>query len=279
MATKSMKIGAAVLGGALIVGAAVAAGRRSVDSPKKPTANHAATTSTVPGGLVEFRDEKAGWAISYPQTWNRLQSSSADVVLVVSEKPPELNTGGSILARDLTLGAAVDEAKLPAAKEVTDGIVNGEGIQQLAQPTTVHQGGLPGYFYFYSFKDPTTGQEGVHTHYFLFKGSTMISFVFQALPKDSFQGLAHLYDQVVGSFRVIPPGGCGTGPAARDGRPDRRPPCQSLPSMFLADFSMFRTDARMLAVSPLMPCTRAMTASARRLMAAMPPPGVIPPAA
>ena len=208
MATKSVKIGAAVLGGALVVGIAVVAGRSSVDSPKKSAAQSTTTTaSTVPASLVEFRDEKAGWAISYPKTWNRLQSNNADVVLVVSEKPPELNTGGSILARDLTLGAAVDEAKLPAAKEVTDKIVNGEGIQQLTQPTIVHQGGLPGYFYFYSFKDPATGQEGVHTHYFLFKGSTMISFVFQALPKENFQGLAHLFDEVIGSFRLIPPGG------------------------------------------------------------------------
>jgi hypothetical protein len=195
MATKSVKIGAAVVCGALVVGIAVAAGRNSVDSPKTRS-------------LVEFRDKKAGWAISYPKTWNRLQSQDADVVLVVSEKPPALNNGGSILARDLPLGAAVDESKLPAAKEVTDKIVTtGEGIQLLAQPTVIHQAGLPGYFYFYSFKDPTTGQEGVHTHYFLFKGSTMISFVFQALPKESFQGLANLYDQVIGSFRVLRPNG------------------------------------------------------------------------
>jgi hypothetical protein len=205
MATKSMKIGAAVLGGALVVGIAVAAGRSSVDSPKKPASSQATatTSSTVPGSLVEFRDEKTGWAISYPKTWNRLQSSDADVVLVASEKPPETNTGGSILARVLTLGAPVDDSKLDAAKAVTDKIVNGEGIQLLAQPTVVHQGGLPGYFYFYSFKDPASGQEGVHTHYFLFKGSSMISFVFQAIPKDDFQRIAHLYDEVIGSFRVL----------------------------------------------------------------------------
>ena len=210
-----MKIGAAVLGGALLVGGAALAGKSMVDSPEKADATTTTTTttattapSTASGGLVEFRDDKAGWAISYPQSWNRLQSQDADVALVVSEKPPELNTGGSILARDLVLGAPVDEAKLPAAKEVTDKIVlGGEGIQLLAQPTVVHQGGLPGYFYFYTFKDPTTGREGVHTHYFLFKSSTMISFVFQALPKDDFQALAPLFDEVIGSFRVLPPGG------------------------------------------------------------------------
>jgi hypothetical protein len=192
MATKSMKVAAAVVGGALAVGVAFVVGKQLVDSPEKKS------------NLVEFRDGKAGWAISYPKNWNRLQSQDADVVLVVSEKPPQINNGGSILARDLTLAGPVTEANLAAAKEVTDKIVTGgEGIQQLAQPAVVHQGGLPGYFYFYSFKDPTTGQEGVHTHYFLFKGSTMISFVFQALPKDNFQGLAHLYDEVIASFRVL----------------------------------------------------------------------------
>jgi len=213
MATKSMKIGAAVLGGALLVGAAALAGKSMVDSPKKATDKATTTTtttapSTASGGLVEFRDDKAGWAISYPQKWNRLQSSQADVSLVASEKPPEVNAGGSILARTVVLAAPVDEAKLPAAKEVTDGIVlSGEGVQLLTETTIVHQGGLPGYFYFYTFKDPTTGREGVHTHYFLFKGSTMISFVFQALPKDDFQALAGLFDEVIGSFRVLPPGG------------------------------------------------------------------------
>ncbi len=199
-----MKIAAVVVGGALLAGVAVTAGRAAVDPPKKAAAGKDAlpSSSTVPGDLVEFRDEKAGWAISYPKSWNRLQSSDADVVLVVSENPPELNTGGSILARDLQLGTPVDESKLPAAREVTDKIVTGgEGIRLLAEPAVVNQGGLPGYFYFYSFKDPTTGQEGVHSHYFLFKGSTMISFVFQALPKEKFQALAHLYDEVIGSLR------------------------------------------------------------------------------
>jgi len=206
MATKSVKIGAAVLVGALVVGIAVAAGRSSVDSPKKSAAQ--STTTTVPGGLVEYRDDKAGWAISYPKNWNRLQSQDTDVVLVLSEKPPELNNGGSILARNLTLATPVDEAKLQAAKEVTDKIVlSAEGVKLITDTTVVHQGGLPGFFYFYSFKDPATGQEGVHTHYFLFKGSTMISFVFQALPKENFEGLAHLFDEVIGSFRLIPPGG------------------------------------------------------------------------
>lgn len=202
-----MKIGVAVVAGAFAVGGAFWAGSSMVES-KKPAASRSTATTGAPvaanaANLVEFRDEKAGWAISYPKGWNRLEPKGADIPLVVAEKPAAQNTGGSILARVLTLGAPVTDANLAAAKEVTDKIVTGDGIQQITQPATVHQAGLPGYFYFYTFKDPASGQEGVHSHYFLFKGSTMISFVFQALPKNDFQRLANLYDEVIASFRVL----------------------------------------------------------------------------
>ena len=210
MATKSVKIGGAVVGAALAAGVAFWVGSSMVDSPEEAAADKATTTTsgpptTTPGSLVEFRDDKAGWAISYPTSWIRLESSDADVPLVVSQKPPELNQGGSILARTLVLAAPVTDANLAAAKGVTDTIVTaGEGVELLTeQPTVIHQDGLPGYFYFYRFKDPATGQNGVHTHYFLFKGSTMISFVFQALPEGDFQALAGLYDEVISSFRVL----------------------------------------------------------------------------
>jgi hypothetical protein len=206
-----MKIGGAVVAGAVLAGGAFLAGRSMVDEPEPPaagqtTATSASTATTgkpAGGDLVEFRDGKAGWAISYPKGWNRLEPKDADVALVVSEKPAELNTGGSILARDLTLAQPVNDGNLATAKEVTDGIVTGDGIQHITDPTIIRQAGLPGYFYFYSFRDPTSGQEGVHSHYFLFKGSTMISFVFQALPKDDFQRLATLYDEVIASFKVL----------------------------------------------------------------------------
>jgi hypothetical protein len=191
------------------VGGAFLVGKSMVNSPKESaSSSRAVATTGAPvtansGNLVEFRDEKAGWAISYPKDWNRLEAKDTAIALVVSEKPAEQNTGGSILARDVALAAAVNDGNLAAAKEVTDGIVGGDGIQHITQPTVIRQAGLPGYFYFYSFKDPASGQEGVHSHYFLFKGSMMISFVFQALPKDDFQRLANVYDQVMGSFRVL----------------------------------------------------------------------------
>ncbi|HEV3364030.1 MAG TPA: hypothetical protein VG795_07800 [Acidimicrobiia bacterium] len=179
-----------------MIGAAFWAGTSVVDSPKQPTTTTStATTSTE---LIEFRDEKAGWAISYPKSWNRLNPdpNDRDVVLVVSEN----NQRGSIKARVIDLGTSIEEGKLA---ELTDELVMTEGVRMITQPATIRQGGLPGRFYFYTFNDPASGQEGVHSHYFLFKGSTMISFVFQALPKDDFQRLANLFDEVTASFRVF----------------------------------------------------------------------------
>jgi hypothetical protein len=206
--TKAIKIGAAVVGGLIAVAVAFMVGNSSVDSPKRPAASQATATTlpqspAISASLVEFRDDKVGWTIAYPRAWNRLEAKDTDVALVVSEKPVEQNSGGSILARNLALGAPVDDTNLAAAKEVTDRIVSGDGVEHITQPQVLHQAGLPGYFYFYRFKDSASGQVGVHSHYFLFKGSTMISFVFQALPDADFQRLATLYDQVIASFRAL----------------------------------------------------------------------------
>ena len=204
-APRAVKIGGGVVALVLLVGGSFLAGQSMVDSPKRPAASESTRTTATfrTAELIEFRDDRNGWAISYPKSWNRLQPKEAEVALVVSETPAEQNTGGSILARGLTLAAPVTEANLAAAKEVTDGIVTGDGIRHITEPKVVRQAGLPGYFYFYSFKDPASGQEGVHSHYFLFKGSTMISFVFQALPKDDFQRLANLFDEVIATFRIL----------------------------------------------------------------------------
>src|SRR5688572_20972278 len=99
-----MKIGGAVVAGVLLVGGSFFAGKSMVDSPKRPAASETSATTASPrtAELVEFRDDKSGWAISYPKSWNRLEPKDADVALVVSEKPAEQNSGGSILARGLT---------------------------------------------------------------------------------------------------------------------------------------------------------------------------------
>ncbi len=205
MASKQVTIVGAALVAIAVVVTGFAVGRRVVDKPKVAASGRSAKT---PAGFVEFRDDQAGFAISYPKDWTALQSKDPSVVLVVSEKPVAANSGGSILGRVITLDGPVGAAQLADAKKVTDQIVTkGEGVVLKAQPATINQGGLPGYFYFYTFKDSTSGQQGAHSHYFLFKDKLMISFVFQAIPDSDFVRLAKTFDDVMGTFRVLPPKG------------------------------------------------------------------------
>ena len=173
---------------------------RSGDSSSTASGTPRAST----GALVEFRDEHAGFALSYPTGWMRPVSSDPQVAFVTAEKNPAQNQGGSILVRVTALEAAVGKEQLGEARKATDAIVaSAEGVEIKANPVETEQGGLPGLYYLYTFRDPVSGQRGAHSHYFLFRGRTMISVVFQALPQDDFGRLASLFDRVAGSFRVL----------------------------------------------------------------------------
>jgi len=155
--------------------------------------------------MVEFRDDQAGFALSAPKGWVRATAANPEIVLVAAEHDPAQNQGGSILVRVTPLDTPVAKAQLGEARKVTDAIVSSsDGLVLRAQPTETEQGGLPGLFYLYNFRDPVSGRTGVHSHFFLFKDKAMISLVFQALPEDDFSRLAPLFDRVVGSIRTLP---------------------------------------------------------------------------
>lgn len=176
------------------------AGRRTVE--QLPIS--ASSTTTGRGSeLLEVRNERAGFVISYPKAWARLEAADPQVILVASEKGEQASQGGSILTRVIDLPDRVEAEHLDEAKKSTDGIVaKNPSVELKAQPARLDLGGVPGYFYFYTFVDTGTGQRGVHSHYFLFKGAKMITIVFQALPDTDFVRLAPTFDQVAASFRI-----------------------------------------------------------------------------
>jgi PsbP-like protein len=183
-------------------GTAYLAGQEAV---KQPATSRSSTTTTTAAGpeLLEVRNEGAGFAISYPKAWARLEAADPQVVLVASEKGEQATQGGSILTRVIDLPAQVGPDRLDEAKKSTDGIVaKNPSVELKAQPTRLEIGGVPGYFYFYTFMDTGTGQRGVHSHYFLFKGTKMITIVFQALPDTDFVRLAPTFDRMAASFRI-----------------------------------------------------------------------------
>src|SRR2546421_1623170 len=141
-----MKVGGVVVAGVVLAGGAFLAGKSMVDKPTKPVASVAtassATTVTAArppaGELAEFRDDKAGWAISVPKDWNRLQPKDADIALVVSEKPAEQNIGGSIPPPDLTPRGAPEHAHLAGGQGGGRKNVTREGGPPNTQPAGGH---------------------------------------------------------------------------------------------------------------------------------------------
>lgn len=170
------------------------------------TANAANTTNKAdaaskakPAGFSEFRSDQAGFELAYPSDWTKLSPKDPQILLLVSQGPQD-----SFLVRTSQLEEAVGPQQLPALKQVTDKLVtSNKTVQMVAGPNQIELGGMPGFYYFYNFTDPATGQQGAHSHFFLFNGKTMISMVFQSLPKEHFTESAKVFDQIANSLHAV----------------------------------------------------------------------------
>ncbi|MGH3872499.1 MAG: hypothetical protein ACRDSR_13505 [Pseudonocardiaceae bacterium] len=198
--TLAVVIGVLVVAG-LISGVVV--GRAIIAPEEPPTAANTSTnssTAAVPGDFTAFRSELAGFELAYPTSWSKLNTPDPQILLLVAQGTQE-----SFLVRSLELQAPVGPQQLQQAKQLTDQIVNAnKTAQMVTEPKQIELGGLPGFFYFYSFKDDASGQEGAHSHYFLFKDKRMISLVFQVLPKDDFAKSAATFDKITTTFHTLP---------------------------------------------------------------------------
>lgn len=159
---------------------------------------NSAAASSPSADFTEFRNDQIGIALSYPSSWAQLRSPDPQVLLVASEGPL-----GTVQMRALDLPTPVGQAELPAAKQLTDQIVGANTTaKMIVEPKQVQPGGLPGYWYLYTFTDQD-GQEGAHSHFFIFKDKTMISLVFETLPAENFKDSAPEFDKIIDSFHVI----------------------------------------------------------------------------
>ncbi|MCA1702207.1 MAG: hypothetical protein LC808_02620, partial [Actinobacteria bacterium] len=162
-----------------------------------PGQQPAPAASATPPGFVRFRDDRGRFSIAHPAEWEGRRGATGDIELLVTK-----GRAASLLVRSVPIAFEVAPAELPATKRLTDQIVaSGKGVRLLAETRRIELGGLPGWFYFYIFRDGS-GRRGVHSHYFLFQGATMITLVFQALPADEFPRYAPTFDRIAGSFRA-----------------------------------------------------------------------------
>ncbi len=171
-------------------------GFQSSSNNAKPAAPSA---SAAPVQLTEYRNDQVGIALSYPSSWAVLKSKDPQVLLVASE-----GALGTFQLRAVDLPTVVGPQQLPAAKQLTDQIIGAnKSAKMLTEPKQIELGGLPGYWYLYTFKDDSSGQEGAHSHFFVFKGKTMLSFVFETIPSAQFRDAAPTFDQITSSFHVL----------------------------------------------------------------------------
>lgn len=160
--------------------------------------------------FVRYQDPQGRFAISYPQSWQRLPSSDPQVALVLRAGPASQD---SVLVRIVQLAKPVDLAHLDGAHQVTDALVRGSDVRVLVErPITLN--GMPGFYYLYTFGQPGSGRFGIHAHYFLFASPTTVDvLVCQALPDTDFVTLAPLFDQVAQSYQALPAAAPNPGPS------------------------------------------------------------------
>jgi hypothetical protein len=170
----------------VLAGAAAIVIARELVSPAPPDPPARAASD-----FVRFSDAAGGISISYPAGWTRAASPNPEVRLLA------VGDGSSMLVRMTDLGIEVTPNALDRAKKLTDKLVRGAGqAKLLRRPEQVTLGGLPGYLYLYTFRDTTTGERGAHAHYFLFRGQTLITLVFQTAPAERLVELAPLFDRL-----------------------------------------------------------------------------------
>jgi hypothetical protein len=164
------------------------------------TGSTATTTSASPSGPAQTRhiDRAAGFQLDHPDTWRQYQPSDPRVQYLVGPDDHDF-----VQVRVISpLPASFGPGDLQAMKRVSDALLSGQPIT-IVQETQTTVGGLPGYQYVYTFRDPATGQTGAHIHVFLFQATRLFTLVFQALPESQLKALAPSYDVVLASFRAL----------------------------------------------------------------------------
>jgi len=167
-------------------------------SPLSASPPPAPAAAAPPAGFTRF-SAPGRFSIDYPSDWRRLVTGGPEVDLLATR-----GEAASVLVRTIALRVPIERRDLAKVRTLTDEIVaSGREVRLLAEARRIELGGLPGYFYFYSFSDPRSDRRGTHSHYFLFRGDTMITIVLQALPERRFERFSTEFDRIAASFRAV----------------------------------------------------------------------------
>lgn len=196
-------VGGVIVLAALVIGAYVL-GQRQGDKltpadPSKPTST---TAFKLPQDYATFADPDTGVKLSFPKDWT--QRSTADLpdksLRLLAGIP---NTADSVSLRVNSYESEITAANLNDQKNVFDEVIAAEDRKVLVDQA-MNLRGLPALFYVYKFTDQSTGQAGIHAHFFVFQGRKMVSMVFQAVPEARYSLLAPVFDKIASSLEIAP---------------------------------------------------------------------------
>lgn len=190
-------IAAAVAAAAVVMWALLAGGGGGGAGPAAPsTVAPSATTASRDGAPIVFRDEQAGFTITYPRSWRELTPTGADMRLSL-----ESTADDGLELRVIPIPAAVTQANIASFKATTDALVYTSPTIKLIRHQLVTLNGRPTYYYVTTYQD-RNGKEGIHEQYFIFEGLRMFALRFQSFPSSDYASQSAVNAQVADSFTV-----------------------------------------------------------------------------
>lgn len=183
-----------VLGWALL-GQGGGDGSRAVLTPS--TVPPSVTASAGNGAPIVFRDEQAGFTITYPRSWRELTPTAADMRLAV-----ESGEDDGLELRVIPIKTVANDVNIGSFKAMTDALVYVNSSVKLLRSQQVTLNGRLTYYYVTTYQDRVSGQEGVHEQYFIFDGLRMFALRFQSSPASEYAAQSTVYAQVADSFTV-----------------------------------------------------------------------------
>jgi hypothetical protein len=174
---------------------------RSEDKPP-------ATPEAANDEFATIEDPEAGFSIKLPEDWQFFEQEQPDpqIRMVVGTPGTQnnLRVRVSPLPEPVVIANNTPDTVIAELQAQFDQYIDeGESVKEVLQRQRVNINGVHGWEYLYTFTNEPSGEEGVHSHFFLLGGSRLYVLVFQVLPTSNFQDYARTFDEIITSFRLI----------------------------------------------------------------------------
>jgi hypothetical protein len=192
---------------ALVVGVVVVTVATDDPSGPEEPEEKAAPKGGPAGDLASFRDEGAGFTISFPSTWNREPTAPSSFPLGDQKLRLVLRAGGQ---DGLLIRAHGPEDAAQVLRQLGDGLKSippcGSPGSPCVDQKQVTVGGIQGTRVVYAVRDQAGGEDGVQVQYFLPQQGRLFVITLQAFPSSDFDRLGPLFAQSLNSFQPFEPG-------------------------------------------------------------------------